>query len=189
MPINNVMAQRHSVREFDSTRDVDPQLLGQMLWMTLGINRPEAGAPKGSKPANRTNPTARNWQEIKAYVFGREGVWEYIPENHSLRMVAKGDHRAIVAGTKEFSQEFVLEAPYSVVFVADMENMPADDHAREMALVDAGIACENLNLAATSLGIATVPRATMNTAAIRSLLRLSPRQIPVMNNPVGYPKK
>lgn len=189
MPINTVMTQRHSVRDFDSTRNIDPQLLGQVLWMTLGVNRPEAGAPKDSKPANRTNPTARNWQEIRAFIFGREGVWEYVPENHSLKMVANGDHRAIVAGTKGFSQEFVLDAPYSVVFVADMERLPQDEHAREMALVDAGIACENLNLAATSLGLATVPRATMDSDAIRSLLKLSPRQLPIMNNPIGYPKR
>ena len=82
----------------------------------------------------------------------------------------------------------MLNAPVSIVFIADMANLPEEDRVKAMALIDAGIACENLTLACTSEGIATVPRATMDTAGISKLLDLSPRQIPVMNNPIGYAK-
>ena len=109
-----------------------------------------------------------------------------MPSSHSLSFVKEGDHRNLLAGTKGFSQDFVLDAPVSIVFVADMSELPEGDQARAMAFVDAGIACENLNLACTSEGIATVPRATMDAEAISGLLGLSPRQIPVMNNPIAY---
>lgn len=188
MPMNEVVANRHSVREFDSSRDIEDSILGQLLWLTAGVNRPEAAPGRFGVPANRCNPTARNWQEIRVFVFDKKGAWEYLPSSHSLSLTKEGDHRALIAGTKEFTQDFVLEAPVSIVFVADMSELPEDEHVKAMALVDAGIACENLNLACISEGIATVPRATMNSAAISALLNLTPRQIPVMNNPIGYPK-
>ena len=185
-PMNEVVASRHSAREFDPAKDVSDSTLGQLLWMTAGVNRPDAEPSKFDVPANRSNPTARNWQEIHIFVFGKNGVWKYLPASHSLALVKEGDHRDIIAGTPEFSQDFVKDAPYSVVFVADMTNLPQGEQAKAMALVDIGIACENLNLACASEGIATVPRATMDVKGISELLGLSPLQIPIMNNPIGY---
>lgn len=186
MPVNEAVANRHSSREFDPGRDVESPVLGQILWMTLGVNRPDAPESKFGARADRSNPTARNWQEIRAYLFGKDGVWEYMPHSHSLKHVMDGDYRSLVAGTAEFSQDFVLDAPYSVVFVADMTELPEGEQVKAMACVDTGIACENLNLACASLGIATVPRATMDVAGISKLLGLTSRQIPLMNNPIGY---
>lgn len=189
MPVNEVIAKRQSVRTFDINKTVDDMTLGQLLWMTLGVNRPAAEMPAmGGKSANRSNPTARNWQEISAYIFGTDGVWMYLPEVHGLKKLMDGDYRGLIAGTQGFSQGFVMDAPYSIVFVADLEGLPEDPHVEKMALVDAGIACENLNLACASLGIATVPRATMDSAAISKLLGFSPRKFPIMNNPIGYQK-
>lgn len=188
MPMNEVVSNRHSIREFDSSHAVGDQELGQALWMSIGINRRNAAPSKLGAPTNRSNPTALNWQEIHAYVFDKDGVWKYLPEDLSLELIAEGDHRALVAGTAGFSQEFVLDAPCSIVFVADLKELPEGERTKAMALVDAGIACENLTLACTSIGLATVPRATMDNAGISRLLGLSPLQIPVMNNPVGYKK-
>lgn len=186
MPMNEVVAKRHSVRVFDPNREISDSTLGQLLWMAAGVNRPDAEPGRFGVPANRSNPTALNWQEIRVFVFDNKGVWEYLPAAHALSLAKEGDHRALIAGTKEFAQDFVLNAPVSIVFVADMSKLPEDDRTQAMALVDAGIACENLNLACVSEGIATVPRATMDTSAISKLLGLTPRQIPIMNNPIGY---
>lgn len=186
MPMNEVVAKRHSVRVFDPNREVSDSTLGQLLWMAAGVNRPNAEPGRFGVPANRSNPTALNWQEIRVFVFDNKGVWEYLPQEHALSLAKKGDHRALIAGTQEFAQDFVLNAPVSILFVADMSKLPEDDRTQAMALVDAGIACENLNLACVSEGIATVPRATMDTSAISKLLGLTPRQIPIMNNPIGY---
>lgn len=114
------------------------------------------------------------------------GVYKYLPDTHSLALVKEGDHRALLAGTPEFAQDFVMNAPYTILLVADMAELPDGERTKAMALVDAGIACENINLACTSLGLATVPRATMDSEAISKLLGLNARQLPVINNPVGY---
>lgn len=189
MPMNEVVASRHSVRAFDPERPLDDALLGQLLWTAVGVNRPDAEPSAHGAPADRCNPTALNRQEIHAYLFAKDGVWRYQPHTHSLVRVAEGDCRALVAGTAEFSQDFVMEAPCSVVFVADLSGLPDDESTMRMALVDAGIACENLTLGCASAGVATVPRATMDTAGIAALLGLNPRQVPLMNNPLGYPRK
>lgn len=188
MPANELIARRHSCREFDSARSVDQATLGQLLWMTLGINRPDAQPTKFGAPANRTNPTALNSQEITAYVFTTDGVYEYLPASHSQRKAVDGDHRALLTGTEAFRQEFVLDAPLSILLVADTAKLPEGDMGRAMALVDAGIADGNLNVAAESLGLATVPRATMDSAAVSRLLGLASTQLPVINNPIGYAK-
>lgn len=187
MPMNKVMASRHSVRSFDSKRDIDKATLGQVLWMTAGINRPDA-KPGNNGAANRTNPTALNRQEIRVFVFGKEEVWEYIADGHLLRTVWHGDHRSLLAGNSQFTQDFVVDAPYIILFAADLSGLPEDEATRQMAMIDAGIACENLNLACVSEGLATVPRATMDKSAISTLLGFTALQIPILNNPIGYAK-
>ena len=181
------VADRRSVREFDAGRLLTNEVVGQLLWASVGVNRKDApAAAPGKAPTDRCNPTALNCQEIDAYMFGSDGVWKYVPATHSLQRVAVGDHRALVAGNAAFSQEFVLDAPMSVVFVANTEKLPEGDRRLVLAAFDAGIACENLSLACAALGLATVPRATMDAEGIQALLGLKKTQMPMLNNPVGY---
>jgi nitroreductase len=49
--------------------------------------------------------------------------------------------------------------------------------------------CQNINVACAGLGLATVPRATMDEATLRNALKLTENHLLLMNNPVGYPKK
>jgi nitroreductase len=84
-------------------------------------------------------------------------------------------------------QEFAKAAPVSLVLVADMEKFGSDSqHAVWMAGVDVGIVCENINLFCSAAGLNTVPRGTMDQKAIQTLLGLTEKQVPVINNPVGY---
>lgn len=174
-PMMETLAKRHSERAF-SDRTIDMQTLGNMLWAAVGVNRKDEG--------KRTNPTAMNRQEISVYVFTATEVSLYNAETHSLDRVAEGDHRKLVASR----QDFVMQAPVSIVFVGDYAKMGIPgEKSKMMVAVDAGIACQNLNLFCASAGLATVPRATMDGEAIRQLLGLSEMQEPIMNNPVGYP--
>ncbi len=95
----------------------------------------------------------------------------------------------LIAGSgKGFVQDFVLKAPVSLVMVIDFDKFTVKgDNALMMGCVDAGNVSENINLFCQSVGMATVPRATMDVEGIRKLLGLSDQQLPVMNNPVGFP--
>ena len=78
------VADRRSVREFDAGKQISDSVLGSVLWASVGVNRNDAVASvPGKNVADRSNPTALNSQEIHAYVFGKEGVWEYMPHSHS----------------------------------------------------------------------------------------------------------
>lgn len=166
---------RHSDRVF-SGKELSLQDLTDLLWAANGINRPADG--------KRTAPSALNKQEIDIYVFRRDGVYLYDAAANRLVPVAEGDHRALVAGP----QDFVLSAPVSLVLVADLAKFgDITERSRLMGAADAGIVSQNINLFCAGVGLSTVPRATMDQAGLKSLLKLRDGQLPVLNNPVGYP--
>lgn len=167
---------RHSVREY-SSQTLTNQQLSNLCWAACGVSR-------GND--YRTAPSAMNRKEIRLYVFTAKGVYEYLAVENKLKQAAKGDHRKKVAG----AQAFAATAPVSLVMVIDFERFGMEgEKALMMGCVDAGNVSENINLYCQSVGLCTVPRATMDVNAIRSLLGLTEKQLPIMNNPVGFPKK
>lgn len=182
MSLDGALQQRHSIREYDPSRAIDLQTLSNLLWSAAGINRAETNM--------RTNPTALNSQEIDLYVFNADGVSLYDFKNNALVTVAEGDHRQLLTGLPGgFSQDFVLDAPVSVVMIINLNKfeIPADKGLL-MGFTDAGIVSQNINLFCAANGLATVPRATMDSDGIRRLLGLDEHYVPALNNPVGYAK-
>ncbi|MCR4921795.1 MAG: nitroreductase family protein [Bacteroidaceae bacterium] len=176
LSVMETFQQRKSDRAF-STRSIDRQLLSDLLWCVQGKNREDG---------KLTTPTCRNWQEIRLYVFDNRGVSLYDPQAHSLTTVARGDNRKLL--TK--GQEWANDAPVCFVMVADLDKPQSyDERSREMAAVDVGICTQNICLACAAFGLNTVPRASMDREAIQRLLKLSGNQLPIMNNPIGYPAK
>ena len=175
----NVMrafAQRRSTREFDP-KALTTQEMSNLLWATMGVN---------SQDNKLTAPSCRNLQEIRLFVVDDKGAYEYMPTSHTLRHVADGDFRPVVAG----QQKFVNDAPMSIVIVADMDKFGStDSRAMTMAAIDAGIVTENACVAAAGLGFAAVPRASMDTAKLQEILGLTENQIPLMNVPLGHFKE
>ncbi len=171
-----VFNERQSIREY-AQKDLTPQDLSDLLWAANGINRPDG---------KRTAPTARNVQDVDVYVVMKEGVYLHDAKEHALNPVAAGDYRGAVAGP----QEFVKEAPVSLLLVTDLSRLgdPSSEGVKLMGAVDVGIVCQNINLACAGLGLATVPRATMEQEPLRKALKLKDSQLLLINNPVGYPK-
>ena len=170
------LSDRKSVREFD-TKELSLQDLSDLLWAANGINREDG---------RRTAPTASNRQEIDVYVVRHDGAYLYDAQSHSLKPVAKGDFRGAVAA----AQDFAKTAPICTVIVINLEKAgnTITEQTKLMGAVDAGIVCQNINIFCSAVGLATVPRATMNQAELRNVLKLSETQLLIMNNPIGYPK-
>ena len=95
--IMKALSDRHSDREY-AAKELSLQDLSDLLWAANGINRPDG---------KRTAPSALNKQDIDIYVIMKEGAYLYDAKANSLQPIAKGDHRAAVAG----SQDFVKSAP------------------------------------------------------------------------------
>jgi SagB-type dehydrogenase family enzyme len=170
-------SDRHSDREY-SPQELDLQDLSDLLWAANGVNRPDG---------KRTAPSAMNRQEIDVYAVRADGAYLYDAQAHSLKPVAAGDYRAAVAG----SQDFAKTAPVCFVTVINLDKLgdPKAEHTRLMGAVDAGIVTQNINLFCAAVGLSTVPRASMDQDELRRVLKLSDSQLPIMNNPAGYPKK
>lgn len=181
LALTKALSVRRSVREF-SPKMLSRQDLSDLLWSAAGIN---------NKEGRRTAPSALNLQDVTVYVFTETGVAKYIPTTHSLKTIVTGDHRQLVAG----QQNFVMTAPVSLVLVSDLTKFQKGDTTKEpdkrsymMGSVDVGNVSENINLFCAATGLSTVPRASMDSEGIQKLLHLTPYQLPIMNNPVGYKK-
>ncbi len=171
---------RHSVRSYNN-KELTDQQLSNLCWAACGQSR---------DAQHITAPTAMNKQEIRLFVFTKNGVFEYVTKDNKLVRKADGDQRSLIAGGKQFKQDFVMDCPVSLLMVIDFEKFGSqDENAMRMGCVDAGIVSENINLYCQSVGLATVPRATHDTDGIKALLKLTDKQLPILNNPVGFEKK
>ncbi|MDR0865514.1 MAG: SagB/ThcOx family dehydrogenase [Candidatus Symbiothrix sp.] len=173
--IMEALANRHSTREF-STEKLSLQDLSDLLWAATGVNRPDG---------RRTAATARNNQDIDVYVIMEEGAYLYDVKAHELQPVAEGDHRGLIAD----AQASVKAAPVSLLMVSDLSRFTGLDAEaqKQWGALDAGIVSQNIMLFASACGLATVPRVYMKKDELKEVLHLSETQVPMINNPVGYP--
>jgi len=175
--VMKALSDRASVREYDP-KELSLQDLSDLLWAANGINRPDG---------KRTAPSAMNRQEIDVYVVNKDGAYRYDAATNTLIGLTGGDFRKAVAA----SQDFAATAPVSIVLVANLEKLgdPASENTRVTAGMDAGIVSQNINIFCAAVGMATVPRGTMNKDELKTILKLSDNQSLMLNNPVGFPKK
>ncbi len=171
MGLFEVLQKRASIREY-SDKDISDKTLSQVLWAACGKNRPDGRI---------TAPSAVNAQDVVVYVCKANGAFLYDAQNNTLVQVSKKDLRKAVAGR----QEFAAKAPVSLVLVSNLEKLPRANQM--LGAMDVGYVSENICLACTALGLATVPRATMDIEVLNNELGLGEKQVPMLNNPVGYP--
>lgn len=176
MTMVEALATRHSVREY-ANKELNLQEISNLCWAACGVTRDNE---------HRTAPSAMNRKEIRLYVFLNDGTYEYKAVENKLALVANGDNRKLVAA----GQAFAATAPVCLVMVMDLDRLGGkNERSVMMACVDAGNVSENINLYCQAAGLCTVPRATMDIKGISTLLKLSENQMPIMNNPVGFPKE
>jgi nitroreductase len=174
-PLMQALKLRATSRAF-APDPLPPQTLANLLWAAWGINRPQEG--------KRTAPSARNWQEIEVVVVTSTGAYVYDAKGNALTPLVAGDLRA-VTGT----QEFVKDAPVTLVLVAETSRMQGGPDAQPMAYADAAFVSENVYLFCASEGLATGVRASLDRPALAKALKLSASQLVVFAQSVGFPKR
>ena len=183
MTLMETLQKRASQREY-SDREISDATLSQVLWAACGINRPES--------KKITAPSAINAQDILLYVARKDGAYLYEPQSNTLKKICNDDLRDAVAA----NQKFAATAPVCLIMVTDLSKFGnRGQQALPMANMDAGYVSENICLVCTALGLNTVPRVGMDKArvgmdkaAISKALGLTEMQIPLLNNPIGWPK-
>ena len=175
--VMQALNDRHSVREF-ADKKLSDQDLSDLLWAATGVNREDG---------RRTSASAMNKQDVDLYVFMEEGVYLYDPAAHQLNPVTEGDSRGLIGGR----QASIATAPVCLLIVSDYSrfgSVGSEEERIRWGAFDAGLVSQNIALFCSGCGLATVPRGSMEFDAIKKLLNLSSTAIPVINNPVGYPK-
>jgi nitroreductase len=198
LPVMQAFALRASVREW-SDKDLSLRDLSDLLWAADGINRPDG---------RRTAPSAMNAQDVDIYVFMKEGGYKYDAASQSLVPIVAGDYRLAVTpprggpapkpGEKPEAKPMAAPpakpattmAPVLLILVTDIGKfrMGETETKLRFGTLDVGIVSENIGVFCAGTGLATRPRAGMDTAKIKELLKLTDTQYPLLNHPVGYPK-
>ena len=174
-PLMQALRLRATARAF-APDPLPPQTLANLLWAAWGINRPQEG--------KRTAPSTRNWQEIDVVVLNATGAYRYDAAANALEPLVAGDHRAL-AGT----QDFVKDAPVTLVLVADTARMQGGPDTQALAHADAAFISQNVSLFCASEGLATGVRASVDRPALARALKLRDGQLVVFAQSVGFPKK
>lgn len=169
---------RQSSRRF-ATTPVPQESLLRILWAANGVNRPETGG--------RTVPQWRSSLDTVVYVATAEGVFRHVPAENTLEQVLETDIRAISSDSA-----FVARAPALLIYVSDGAVLrAAAEGADEQALaigrhVNAGIAGQNVYLAAVAEGLGTVLiGGAANREAIAEALSLGADDVVTYVQPLG----
>ncbi len=171
----DLLKERQSKREF-SNQPLSPQMLSNLLWATIGINRPESG--------KLTVPNSRERHEIDVFVITAEAAYRYDNKQHALATVLRKDIRTLAG-----KQDFVAVAPLNLVYVADYAKMPELNKEQQLVYgsTDAGFSVQNAYLFCTSAGLSTVVRGSIDREALGEALGLGPQQRIILAQSVGYP--
>ena len=170
--LGKILQERRSVREYQD-KHVDLKILSTLLWAACGVSDPASG--------KITAPSAVNMQDIKVYVCNKMGVALFNPKDNTLTQVSNENILQDLAA----GQNFVLDAPFTLLLVSDQGNRRRND---QYGAMDAGYVSQNIYLACNALGLSTVARAMMNKDAIRTKLNLPEGVIVELNHPIGYKK-
>jgi len=178
LSLEEAIARRRSVREF-RPESLTPQQLSQLLWSAQGITGDQG---------YRAAPSAGALYPLETYVITAEGLAHYEVEPHSLRLLGARDLRSEIRAVS-FDQACITSAPAVFAFTAVYERTCGEYGSRGKMYVhmDVGHAAQNLLLQAEALGLAGVPVAAFDPAALSRILSLPEQEEPVYLVPIGRP--
>jgi nitroreductase len=166
LPLMQALKERKSVREF-SDKEIDLQILSNLLWAANGVNRPDG---------KRTAPSALDRRDIEIYVCQKDGAYHYQADKNILTQLSTEDCR-------------LRNAPITLILVSDTTKEPHIPGVKDWGNIDGGIVSQNISLFASAMGLATVPQGTMPREKLTKILKLKKGFELVLNHPVGYPKE
>ena len=213
IPVMEALSLRASVREW-SEKDLSLQDLSDLLWAADGINR----ADKRRTAPSATNAQdvdiyvfmkngvylydAAN-SELKPVLAGdhRSGIMMSMgamrggapggppgaagsPAGSAPPGGAPGGAPGGTGGAAESNP------PVQLVLVTDISRFRAgtQELKLEWGGIDAGIVSQNISLFCAATDIGTRPRAAINKEGLKTLLKLTDTQYPLLNHPIGYRK-
>jgi nitroreductase len=210
LPMMETLAVRASSREF-AEKDLSLQDLSDLLWATDGMSRPAENKSTAPSAMNAHDIRIYVFMKDGAYLYDspRHELLPVLGGDYRSQLMAARPPRPAAppapapAGTTP-PAPLAAAAPTSspppppapsnppvqIILVSDGERFTRGDPARkfEWGALDAGIVSQNISLFCAATGLKTVPRAMIDKARIKELLKLTDAQNVFLNHPVGYAK-
>ncbi len=170
---------RRSVREF-TEEGLDLETISRLLWSAQGVT--------GEKHGLRTAPSAGATYPLELLVATEKHLARYLPQEHSLVIMAEGDLRALLAAAA-LGQTWVEKAPAVFVFAADVSRTSGryGGRAERYVHIEVGCASENLMLQAAALGLGSVAIGAYDDKEVSTILVLPEEWDVFLMVPVGKP--
>jgi len=209
--VMEAFALRASVREW-SDKDLSVQDLSDLLWAANGINRPD-GKRTAPSAMNAQDIDIYVFMKDGAYLYDAAGqmLKPVVAGDHRSEVTARpggpGAKPMAKPGEKPEAKPQMpppgakpeakpgpagpaSPAPVQLFLISDISKFRMGETAGklEIAALDAGIVSQNIALFCAGTGLVTRPRASMDKAKLKELLKLTDTQYPFLNNPVGYKK-
>jgi len=199
--VEKAMAMRRSTRTFPQ-ESLSLSDISQILWAAQGITFKTEKLPTRWNPkyewqgGYRTAPSAGALYPMELYLVAAnikglpQGVYKYIPKNHSLRNVFAGDKRTAIYGAA-LKQNAIQEAAALIVMAAVYERTSFKYGARAERYVhmEVGFIGENICLQGAALGIGTVMIGAFQDEELKKVLDLPQDESPLAIMPLGKIRK
>jgi len=177
LSLERAIASRRSRRDFLSD-SLSLEQISQLSWAAQG---------QDSGSYHRTAPSAGATYPLELFVVTGDGLFRYLPAEHSLERLQQQDVRAELA-LAGWGQEFIEAAPLTFVFTAEFSRTTRRYGRRGIRYVymEAGHAAQNIHLQAEALGLGSVAVGAFDDASVSKVLSLPDYLEPIYMVTVGY---
>lgn len=173
--VSEAIVKRRSIRQYDG-HALSLQQIANLCYFSAGVTDKERGFC--------ANPTACNTHHIDLYLANADFCAKYIPAEHVLDIIERGDFRAEMA-IQPFAKEASIQFIY-VVNAVTFSKFPGNpDHKTKYGHTDCAIMATNTCLYATSLGLGSVMRGMFDPAIVAKRLHLPAEDEIVLTVSVG----
>jgi len=179
LSLEETIAKRRSERSL-SGKELTLGQISQLLWSCQGIT--------GGDGRFRSAPSAGATYPLEIYLVNSNGLFEYIPETHSIKRLNDKDLREGLCMAC-LGQSFVRDASANIIICADFKRTTGryGERGESYVYIEVGHAAENVHLQAVGLGLGSVPVGAFSDDRVRNLLDLPEELVPIYIIPVGYP--
>lgn len=179
LTLEEALSKRRSIRRF-SGRPLDLDQIGQLAWAGQGITEKTKGF--------RTSPSAGAIYPITLYFATAEGLFEYLPADHSLEKISATDIRSGLSAAA-LGQSAVAGAACDIIIAGSERKLAAKyrSRAQRYMLLEAGHIAQNILLQAASLDLGSVPIGAFDIKRVGSICRLPAKLEAIYIISVGYP--
>jgi SagB-type dehydrogenase family enzyme len=171
MSLEQATAARRSKRDF-SAQPLTLEQIGQLTWAAQG---------QDDHSSYRTTPSAGATYPLELFVVTSDGLFRYLPAEHSLEKVLEQDLR-VALSSAAWGQEFIKAAPLTLVFAAQFTRTTNRYGQR-------GIRYVYMHLQAESLGLGSVAVGAFDDISVSKVLSLPDYLEPIYMVVVGYCRK